>query len=400
VRNRATGRRLPARSGVTRLVFVVIALAACGQKQTSDGEGPPGPPGDPGPAGPAGATGPEGPQGAPGPTGAIGPAGPAGATGPAGVQGSPGPMGPQGVPGSQGPAGATGPAGPAGPQGAMGPPGIDGNEQMHVAFAGYTSATYGGNLGGRSGAHAVCNAAFAGSHFCADWELDQAVPPPTATSAWIDRGDQSTSSRFFRWQITPTDYTTCDGWTSSSPSYMPNGFNNVYAEIYTSDGGFESSWLSTTDGGCETLRPLACCKGGTTVRFRGFTAATAGNLGGRTGARNLCNAAFAGSHMCTNWEADQAAIPAPIPASGAWLDSGNDDPTTRMFHGSYSTTDYTTCDGWTSSSPSYMPNGFNNVYAAQILTSLGGFQSSWVSTTDGGCEIDRPIACCDGTPPQ
>jgi hypothetical protein len=140
--------------------------------------------------------------------------------------------------------------------------------------------------------------------------------------------------------------------------------------------------------------------GGTTVRFRGFTAPTAANLAGRTGATALCNASFAGSHFCTDWEVDEAAVPAPIPATGAWIDLGNPSPTSRQFRAVYSTTDSSsTCAGWTSASPTMKPDGIN-VTRGLVLSSLGGVTTSLVnSNTDGGCETLRPVACCDGVPP-
>jgi len=169
--------------------------------------------------------------------------------------------------------------------------------------------------------------------------------------------------------------------------------------VYTALGGIANSWVGTNDGGCEIARPLACCIGGTGVRFRGFTAATTASLGGRAGATARCRAAFAGSHFCTDWEVDQAAVHAPIPAGGAWIDAGNDNPASRMHRGTYRTNDSETCGGWTIDSATAKPDNIN-IASASILTSLGGIASSWIATADGGCETARPIACCDGSPPQ
>ena len=311
-------------------------------------------------------------------------------------------MGPQGAPGAQGPQGspgATGPAGPAGPQGAMGPPGQNGLENLHVAFAGYTPGDFTASLGGRSGAHAKCNAAFPGSHFCTNWEVDEADPPPTATSAWIDAGDDQVSSRNFRLFYSTDDSETCAGWTSASASAKADGANTNRAPVFTALGEIGSSWVTTNDGGCENARPLACCIGGTSVRFRGFTAAITANLGGRAGGNARCDAAYDGSHFCTNWEVDQAAVHAPIPASGAWVDAGNSQTSSRSHHLFYATDDSETCGGWTNASASAAADGANT-NRAPILTSLGGISSSWVTTNDGGCENPRPTACCDGGPPQ
>ena len=280
----------------------------------------------------------------------------------------------------------------------MGPPGLNGNETLHVAFAGYTSARA-GNLGGRSGAHALCGAAYPGSHFCTDWEVDETSPPPPGTNAWIDAGNTSTTSRFFRAAYSIGDLYTCAGWTQSSATYSPNGFNTVGGSMYTELGGFANSWISNADGGCETPRPLACCLGGTSVRFRGATTPVGGNLGGRSGARAMCDSQFSGSHMCTDWEVDQAAVPAPIASTGVWIDAGNSAPSSRLYHAAYSPTDLYTCAGWTQSSATYSPNGFNTV-GGSMLTALGGTANSWISNADGGCETPRPVACCDGGPPQ
>ncbi len=75
------------------------------------------PSGPTGPQGETGPIGPQGPTGATGPQGATGPTGPQGETGETGLQGPTGPTGPQGP---SGPNGAQGPTGPTGPQGPAG----------------------------------------------------------------------------------------------------------------------------------------------------------------------------------------------------------------------------------------------------------------------------------------
>jgi hypothetical protein len=229
-----------------------------------------------------------------------------------------------------------------------------------VTFAGYTTQTYAGN-------------AFAGSHFCTDWETDEADPPPApASGAWIDLGNQQNSTRIFHYAYSNTNTDSCLGWTTSAASPSISGTSGW---TLTSQGGFASTY-SPTDSGCDVQRPLACCKGGTAVRFRGFTpSTTGGNLGGRSGAQAICNAAFSGSHFCTDWEVDQADVPAPIPASGAWIDLGNDQTSVRVFHYSYSNTNTDSCLGWTTSAASPSVSG----------------TSGWTLT---------PLACCDGYPPQ
>jgi hypothetical protein len=396
-----------------RIALCVAVVLGCGGDP--DGVEGIGPPGEPGPAGPAGATG---PQGAAGPTGAAGPQGPAGATGasgPAGATGAPGPAGPTGATGAagaQGPAGATGAqgpagpagtpgaAGPAGPAGAQGPRGLSGGEDVQVAFVGYTQGTFGGNLAGRSGAHAICAGEYPGSHFCTDWELDQSHPAPISEpGAWVDAGNSNMSSRLFRASHSTSSIGTCAGWTSSSPTVKPDGLNLGRGLVFTSLGGISNSFVGNNDGGCQNARPLACCLGGTAVHFRGFTPPHAGNLGGRSGANAICESSFSGSHFCTDWEVDQAAVAAPIPAAGAWIDPGNNDPSSRLFRANYSTSSIGTCAGWTSSSPTVKPDGLN-LGRGLVLTPLGGISNSFVGNNDGGCQNARPLACCDGVPPQ
>ena len=168
--------------------------------------------------------------------------------------------------------------------------------------------------------------------------------------------------------------------------------------MWTSLGGITSSFVGANDGGCETARALACCMGGTTLRFRGYTAPSTGKMGGRSGANAKCEVAFTGSHFCTDWEADQSSIHS-IPSGGAWVDGGQSQPTSRMYHQSYSSQDIYTCAGWTTDIANATPDGFN-LATGHMLTSLGGLTSSFVGASDGGCEISRPLACCDGAPPQ
>jgi collagen triple helix repeat protein len=395
--------------GCLHVVASIAFVVGCGNGKP-DGEGPPGPPGEQGPpgaTGPAGPEGPIGPQGLSGPTGpagATGPAGPAGAKGADGANGAPGPMGPQGPSGSPGSPGSTGPAGPAGPQGptgAQGPRGLPGGGagDTQVSFVGYTPQKFGGNLNGRTGAHQICGAAFSGSHFCTDWEIDQAAPPPATQTAWIDRGNSQQTTRFFRVGEATTDLNTCAGWTTSSPAPHPDGFNLGTGLVLTAIGEVKSSFVGSNDGGCEVTRPLACCIGGTSIQFRGFTSPHTGDLGGRSGAHAICQAAFSGSHFCSDWEADQSAIPAPVPASGTWIDRGQSQPSSRFHRVGEATTDLNTCAGWTSGDPAPHPDGFN-LGTGLVFTAIGEVKSSFVGSNDGGCEIARPLACCDGTPPQ
>ena len=407
-----------------RLVLALALLVGCGDPG-SDGEpgpaGEPGPKGDPGPQGPQGPIGPgggdpgpagpqgpigpagadgapgaQGPEGPQGPIGATGPQGPIGLTGATGPAGSTGSTGPQGPAGATGPAGSTGPAGPVGPRGPAG----SGETNFEIGFVGYTQSKRGGDLAGRAGAHAICAGEFPGSHFCTDWEMDQAHPPAIAEpGAWVDAGASTVSSRLFRANYSTSSLGTCAGWTSSSPTVKPDGINLGRGLVYTSLGGISNSFVGNNDGGCQNVRSLACCLGGTSVQFRGFTSPHTGDLAGRSGANAICHASFSGSHFCTDWEVDQAAIPAPIPATGAWVDAGNSDPQQRLYRASYSTSSLGTCAGWTSSSATVKPDGIN-LGRGLLVTPLGGISNSFVGNNDGGCQNARPLACCDGTPPQ
>jgi hypothetical protein len=58
-----------------------------------------------------------------------------------------------------------------------------------------------------------------------------------------------------------------------------------------------------------------------------------------------------------------------------------------------------TCGGWTSGSATAKAD--NAILdRGDVLSALGGITSSVITATDGGCETARPIACCDGFPPQ
>jgi hypothetical protein len=179
----------------------------------------------------------------------MGPQGPAGATG---ATGSTGATGPAGSAGSPGPAGPVGPRGPAG----------SGETNFEIGFVGFTSVRRGGDLAGRAGAHAICAGEFPGSHFCTDWEMDQAHPPSIAEpGAWVDAGASTVSSRLFRAQYSTSSLSTCAGWTSASATAKPDGLNQGRGLIVTALGGISNSFVGNNDGGCQNARPLACCDG-------------------------------------------------------------------------------------------------------------------------------------------
>ena len=187
-----------------------------------------------GPTGPQGATGPTGPQGATGATGATGNTGATGATGP---MGSTGPAGPQGNPGPQGPAGPSGGSTLEDPAG----------------FAGFTAATFTGNIGGRPAAHAACAAEFAGSHLChaSEYLLTNSATTAPAAGAWID-SSISYATGATTWSGAPffgrgIQYD-CANWTQGSTGYS--------GAMVTSSGGVSSA---PSPQYCSAVKPLACC---------------------------------------------------------------------------------------------------------------------------------------------
>ena len=130
-----------------------------------------------------------------------------------------------------------------------------------VRFRGLTTATT-GNLGGRSGANATCASTYPGSHFCTNWEVDQAAAHPIpGTGAWVDLGTSDTGSRYHRLNASVNDSSTCGGWTNASASAKADGVNTNRGPIITTLGGQASSFVTTNDGGCENARPIACCDG-------------------------------------------------------------------------------------------------------------------------------------------
>jgi hypothetical protein len=427
--------------------IAAVVLLGCPDKGGTPGpQGPQGAAGAAGIQGPVGPQGPKGdkgdpgavtvvdggvlvgPQGPPGPTGPVGPAGPAGApgatgaTGAAGAQGTPGAAGANGPPGPTGTPGASVVVTPIAPgsvcpyggsqfavgasiayacNGAPGQPGgiiaaPDAGWAPPVQFIGLTPQTYGGNLGGRTGAHGLCASAFPGTHFCTEWEIDQANPTVAvpAAGAWLDIGNTSTTTRYYRPFWSASDVSTCGGWTSSSPTVKPDGINLGRGQIITSPGGVSSSFVDGTNGGCGVQRPLACCAGGSAVRFGGYTPQPSGaNLGGRLGANAMCSGAFPGSHFCTDWEYDQAAVATPPSGGTAWLDIGQSTPDSRLVRPFWSASDVSTCAGWTSSSPTVKPDGIN-LGRGQIITATGGVSSSFLDNSNGGCGDNLPLACC------
>ncbi len=74
---------------------------------------------------------------------------------------------------------------------------------------------------------------------------------------WVDVGDGNVESRFFRSHGSEL-YTRIE-WTTSSPS-AAHGGNLARGHMVDTNGAFVSTWVSSTNGGCGTPRPLSCCE--------------------------------------------------------------------------------------------------------------------------------------------
>jgi hypothetical protein len=349
-----------------------------GERGEPGPSGQPGPKGEPGTPGPAGATGAAGPSG---PAGSKGDPGAPGATGPAGVpgaKGDPGLPGVKGDPGPSGPSGATGAKGDRGdpgPQGPSGPAGSGAYSEDLGSFAGFTSTTYtGGGPGGRAGAHAICSAAFSGSHLChaAEYILASSATTVPAGGAWIDPSASATSGGVFVGSPGSGRYANgyaCDSWSNGT-----TGYAGTWVDV---------SGTMSTNGNCTTSRVLACCNTPTKVRFAGFTSATtSGAVGSRAKAHALCATAFAGSHLCHVSEYLRANSATTVPASGVWLDPSASETSGGVFVGLPSAGRYANgyaCDSWSNGTTGY----------AGTWSSASGTMS-----TNGTCTTSRPLACC------
>lgn len=188
-------------------------------------------------------------------------------------------------------------------------------------FAGFTVATYTGDLGGFFGANQKCSLEFPGSYFClgSDYEMANSIIPAPASGAWIDNGRDSNGYR---------SYSACrfDGnniaWTYAGAS--------ISATWRTGPVVRPTGPLPTTL--CTDAKPLACCRSTSPVVFRGFTSMTYdGNLGGAVGANQKCHAQFPGSYFCLGSDVEQANSGITPPATGAWIDNGRDSNGYRSY---------------------------------------------------------------------
>ena len=138
-----------------------------------------------------------------------------------------------------------------GNRGYWAPLGSLGGSAGYSLFVGTTTVTMNGNfasgsLSGYRAGNAICDAAFAGSHFCMTYEIITTTEMDTDISdwgtkyvdAWIAEG--------------PPGYTAnsndCGGYATSSSSYLGAHW------MFGPQGG--AGWLA----GCNNSMPLACCK--------------------------------------------------------------------------------------------------------------------------------------------
>jgi hypothetical protein len=239
-----------------------------------------------------------------------------------------------------------------------------------VTFAGFTVATYTGNLGGYVGANQKCNQEFPGAFLCtmSDFDLADATVGPGANGAWSDSDRLSSGQR-----AADACYTSNSGgpWTYDGPATYSSGQSGGYV----APNGSHSSSL------CNTSRQLTCCRSAARVVFRGFTTATyTGNLGGYVGANQKCSQEFPGSGLCTLSDFDTSNTSLGPATGSAWVD--ND----RLASGQRSAAScYTTNSGgaWTYDGPATYSSG----QSGSFLTGNGAHSSSL-------CNLTRQLSCC------
>ena len=339
-----------------------------------------------------GATGPAGVVGPAGATGGVGPAGPAGATGGVGPAGATGGVGPAGATGGVGAAGATGGVGPAGPAGLAGPAGAPGStgpagavlyldggvvalRVTHPSWAGLTTfTTTGAPTGpgsqiGRLSMNARCDAEFAGSHLCSDFEWNESTPTDAVpvSGAWLEFSGAD--------NMRTASTGTCNAFSVGTSV-------GGYSRMIATQSGLTAN--SPTNVTCGNSLPIACCRKPAAPLFRGLTSFVTngaptgpGAQIGRLSMHARCHAEFPGSHLCTDFEWNESTPTVGLPSPGAWLEFSAADNTRTKSTG--------TCNSWT------------------VGTSVGGF-SRMVATPSGltanspasvTCGNLLPIACCE-----
>ena len=110
-----------------------------------------------------------------------------------------------------------------------------------VAFVGYTTASYTGNLGGFVGANAKCATEFPGSWLCTIVDYQKANPITATAGAWID---------FNRYANGERNIGACAAASQS------------WGDATASPAGVvvQPSGSYGTAGLCNVARPLTCCR--------------------------------------------------------------------------------------------------------------------------------------------
>jgi hypothetical protein len=247
---------------------------------------------------------------------------------------------------------------------------VGGSYEQSFGFAGFTSATFNGNVGGRNAAHAVCEAAFAGAHLCyaSEYLSTESTAPVPAGGAWFDvTSDLNNSASLYGVSPLFGRYTSgaCTNWTSNA--------SGISGYLIGTDGGVASA-------PCNTVHPLACCNGTPRDVFAGVTSVNA-TMSGRVQMHALCKANYPGSHLCHAAEYVRADSSASIPASGAWLDLSSDINGGGALYGASPLFGrYTSgaCTNWTSTASGI---------SGYLVASDGSIASA-------PCNTVRPAACC------
>lgn len=109
-------------------------------------------------------------------------------------------------------------------------------------FAGYTTTTYTGALGGLTGANAKCQSEFSGSHFC---NVNEFVKTGNTVNPTVKAWILSNSADSLGTGSSTYSYYGCAGWVMGIAGYGAG---------YITTGG---RFLVQT---CDTLSSLTCCK--------------------------------------------------------------------------------------------------------------------------------------------
>ncbi len=175
-----------------------------------------------------------------------------------------------------------------------------------------------------------------------------------AGGAWIDNNRYSDGTRY---------QSNCAG-----PGPWSQAASNAVGMIVDSNGSL------ITSQPCNVARPLACCIEPHTAQFAGYTPTSfTGSLGGWVGANAKCNAAFAGSSLCTIVDYNRADTNQAAPASGAWVDNNRYSDGTRYQSNCAATSPWTQA----------------------VSTAVGMIvNAQGMLLTSQPCNASRPLACC------